>query len=184
MELRIEIPERQRTWLRSLPIEQQYAHFCAMGDERQYYKRRYARGLDDFARLVLIEGVEQIGIDWQNVVLFVGTACIDAWIQEDIPHELGHYIISIAQNPSRYTISNVTRTINDFAHPHAMQGGPFCMADGNTFVMTAIADGILSDAISILMTALRMRPGTVQIGSPYPSAALEHWPLKQQGGPE
>lgn len=162
---------------RSLPPNEQYAHFCALGYPDEY-DARYAAGLKDFPKLVHVEGVTNIGIAWDVVELIVGTKEV---IVEDDDGEfriLGRYILYFTM--SGYRIENVDLVLDkSYGHPHARQNGEFCMTTGHSDVKTRIKDGIYSTPAQILMTALMMQKGTVEIAAPYQSAKLENWPRRK-----
>jgi len=178
----IVVPEEHRSMLVQLPLNEQYAHLMALGDEQQYGER-YALALRDFPRLCAIEGVEYIGINWNKAALLLGTEYIVVEDCDGTERDIGHILITITQRPSAYKIDNITKTVSAYAsgraaHPHAFQGGQLCMASGNTAVMLAITDGRCSVAAELIVTALRMRKGTVNAGTAY--VALSSWPSKEE----
>ena len=157
---------------------EQYALLCAIGNLDEALGR-YDSGLQDFARLLHIDGVTRVAIDWSRPALLVGTDCIDVIDESGILRELGHYVISFLPKEKAYTVENVTRTVDMCAHPHAMQGSSFCMSTGSEQVRISIADGRYSTATAILVQALKMRQGHVEVGVAYGSGQLGKWPIKE-----
>ncbi len=134
---KVQLSEAQRMTYGQLPLGQQYATLCALGD-RSNYEQRYERGLIDFTKHIAIPGVEEIGINWEYLSLLVGTECVDVECGNDL-HELGQYVIAYTQNPAGYAITNITWVVKGggeepIGHPHAHQGAEFCMSSGNGMV--------------------------------------------------
>ena len=160
-------------------LREDYARFCALGDQHQY-KKRWERGFGDFVQLIRIPGVESIGINWDDPAqLLVGTEVIEL-PDSGVVRVIGHILIKI--QPPSYMLCNTTPLHsgqgNTYAHPHAKQGGVFCMTSGQQEIHNSIVDGRHSVAVAIIMKGLYLRTGTVDIGSPYSDAARSHWPAK------
>ena len=156
-----------------LPLNEQYAHLGALGYPDEY-QERYQHGLKDFVALIMIEGISQVGIAWDVQELIIGTELVCALDTEGVERELGQYTVCFTR--SSYRVTNETRTIGSFGHPHAYQGKEFCMSSGNGLIRTSLKDGRYSVAARMVITALYMKPGTVSIGNPYGTADTRHWP--------
>ena len=164
------------------PLDRQYAQLCALGDPKRY-QERYERALEDFVEVLRIEGIVEIGIDWNTMSLVIGTECICVLDDDAQSHRLGHYVLTLTQRPNpAYKVHNTTPIRNGeaiIAHPHAMQDSAFCMSNKDAEIKLAITDGTYSVALRILMTALYMRKGTVTRGTPYHSG-LVNWPILKE----
>lgn len=158
------------------PMRVQYAYLCAHAKPDEW-DLRYERGLADYDDLVREPGIVRVGIDWKQLNLVVGTCCIEVPDTTGTVHELGEYIIELHLNPPSYCIENTSRMIEGHPHPH-INDGRFCMPSGDQQLMLALQDGLPSQAIRVLLYALRMDPDYVEIGRPFSNAALDKWPLK------
>jgi hypothetical protein len=168
--------QKETDYYKKWPLNEQYAHWCAMAEPEEY-DRRYRAGLEDFLRLISIDGVEAIGINWENAMLSIGTASIRATDSQGQQRVLGHYLIIISGKPAGYKLESLT-PVDGYAHPHASQFGEFCMSSGNLVIKKSIIDGKCSVAVTVLMRALKYDPDNVLRGSSYKS--LNQWPLAER----
>lgn len=174
MKKKIVISEAELERYKKLPLQEQYATLCALKDPIEYDKR-YAAGLDDFLSLIDIQGVAQVGINWDNMEVLVGTEYITYKENGGTVRQFGHYVVALCAFPSAgYRITNVTRTVDGFSHPHATQHEQFCMSTGNGIINACIIDGKYSDAMFIIMRALCLQG--VTRGTAY--SDLEKWPVE------
>lgn len=158
------------------PLNEQYAHFCALGFPDDY-ESRYKEGLVDFLRLIQIDGIESIGINWEVPELLIGTELIEVTDKSGNVRVLGHYMIHFTFHG--YKLANLTPLVANgslYAHPHANQSNSFCMHNGSELMQVHVCNGVYAVPTQVIMTSLRMRSGTVTLLSPYSAAALENWP--------
>jgi hypothetical protein len=171
--------EKKQKAYRALPLIRQYQIFCAMGDSDNA-RARYNAALADLKVLAYLDGVTDVGIRWSDLTLVVGTEHIHIRDVQGIVRDIGAFAIMFTQVPPRYQIFNQTRVVHNgssnTAHPHASQGQEFCMPEGKMAIRHAIVQARFSDAMAYILTALRMKSGTVIPGHPY--SGLDTWPKK------
>lgn len=163
----------------------QYAAFWASRDTDAYTKT-HKFAMEDYDALCKIPGVRMVGISWgEQPCLVIGTDCVDVYCPSDgTIREIGEFTLTIEHTPPSFRFRNVTRVLRDHGraiayHPHINAEGVMCMPIGRQEALVAIADCRGSEAVKILLTALWMRAEEVTIGSAFPYARLEYWPIKK-----
>jgi hypothetical protein len=180
------VTQKEIEYCEKLPMNEQYAHLCALAHAKQY-DARYAAGLEDYERIISIDGLVQIAINWQDKLLLAGTECVEVACNTDEGKSrgwvrvIGHFIVTFDLAARSYALENLSPN-NGHPHPHAHKDAKvLCMTNGNNAVHSALTDGLPSIAMDLLMRALRMREGTVStVGPPRP---LREWPLKKGDTP-
>ena len=170
-----ELTEPEKRQFASLPLNEQYATFCGLGDEDDFTER-YELGLRDFERLLQLRGIEEVGLNWDKRLLLIGTEEIIVLMVDEkgkpVLKRLGQYVISINEH-RWYSIANISRNVNNYAHPHSAQDSSLCMTD-TQIIRLALADGKPSEAIEIILAALRMDESVIVRGIAY--CSLGNWP--------
>lgn len=162
----------------------EFAKFCALTNPKEY-DGWYRRGAVDFPRLLEVDGVAAVGIDWEQNRLVVLTEMVVAFDKRDARKELGEYIVYFDPIKKSFHFENVTGGAESkcgmyrFPHPHIHYNGEMCIASGRMEIITAMIEARYSVAMTIIMAALRMRYNEGTFGGPY--IALEQWPTTEVG---
>ena len=149
-------------------------------------------GLHDYDLLCAVLGIASIGINWGDFSLLIGTECIDAIDKDGKLREIGEFIVKFFPRQKKFTFENITRTpmrqspeldqptvsTGYFHHPHINEDGVMCISNGNSEIMLAMADGVFSKAMKMIMPALRMDMRFVRRDTAYMELVL--WPLKSE----
>ena len=174
------IVQDDRTQLETVRME--FAKFCALTNPDEH-DAWYKRGLEDFPRLLSIDGVTGVGIDWQSNRLLVSTELIVAYDKRDDRKEIGEFIVFFDPFNKQFTFENVSGgLLSDcggyhHAHPH-ISNGEMCITTGRAEIIHGMIDARYSVSMRIILAALRMRENEGYFGHPY--HPLERWPTKEQ----
>ncbi len=155
-------------------VRRDYAQLCALdsGPIRQH--ATIERALREYEKLCAHPDIQMIGVRLDKAHLYVGTRLIHARRLPNEPwREIGEFVVTIGKRPNpNFACFNITRSVNDYYHPHVTNQGVMCVVHGMETIRLAIADGELYRASHIIINALKR----IDIGA-FSGAGAEEWPL-------
>ena len=160
----------------------EFAKFCGLQNPKKY-DEWYRRGAIDFPKLLEVDGVVSVGVDWEQNRIIVLTEMVIAFDKRDARKELGEYIVFLDPFNKTFTFENVTEGAESscgtymYPHPHIHYDGEMCITTGRMEIITAMIDARYSISMTVIMAALRMRYNEGTFEGPY--ITLERWPTKE-----
>ncbi|PIR82670.1 hypothetical protein COU20_01045 [Candidatus Kaiserbacteria bacterium CG10_big_fil_rev_8_21_14_0_10_59_10] len=153
----------------------QFAQLCARIAPPEEYDERYHQALSEYDEFCEKPLVAAVSIGEENMEFVFGTKTVYLTGHDNVRREIGEFMCAVGC--SGYMVENISVAIDGesgYAHPHAFQGGQFCMQRGSNQLRVALHNGRLAEAACLILDALE----TYGPGTPY--CSIDKWPVAKE----